>query len=87
MKVDTSFIQFFSTETEGTGPVDLEILQKDNDGRLIRGRTLHGIHCNMEFIGNKQVQIEYWNNEKRGTLIADNLDEVKVNGKSLEPQC
>lgn len=87
MKVNTSFIQFFSTEAEGNGkPVDLEIIQKDSNGRLVKGRILYGVHCNMEFIGNKQVQIEYWNSEKKGVVIVNNISDIKINGKTIEPQ-
>lgn len=86
MKVDTSYIQFFSTEAEGEGkPVNLEIIQKDSSGRLIKGRIIHNVHCNLEFIEDKQVQIEYWNSEKKGVVIANNLGEIRINGETLEP--
>lgn len=86
MKVDTSYIQFFSTEVEGDGkPVDLEITQKDKSGRVIRGRIIHNVHCNLEFVEDKQVQIEYWNSEKKGVVVANSLDDIKINNETLEP--
>ena len=87
MKVNTSFIQFFSTEVEGNGKtVDLEIVQKDSNGEVIKGRVIYNVHCNLEFIEDKQVKIEYWNSKEKGVLVTNSIDEIKVNGESLELQ-
>lgn len=80
VKVSGRFRQFFST-TDNT--VDIELVEQQ-DGILTTNSLFYSVYCNIEFYGNANILIECWNNEMSKQIIVDGIDNILVNGESLE---